>query len=343
MSLSDFARQQYNKMCKRLAKSYKVESVHAKFSVDPSVEQNLKDKIVEQSTFLPKINYITVTEMQGENILGSASQPLASRTDTSQKGKEREPQQILGMEPGRYQLHQTNFDAALRYNLVDAWAKFKDLPERYQRYIQERIANDKEIIGWNGVKAAKDTDFAANPLLQDVNKGWMQYMREARSENVLVDGAVAGELRIGQGGDYKSLDLLLLDMYHSVPSYMRQGLVALVGEDFIRHERTALMEVVSMTPTEKALYEMAMKLQGGLGWETPSNFPARGVVVTSYDNLSIYMQSGSWRRHLIDNPKKDQFEDYNSVNEGYVVEETEKFVGVEFGKVKLSDGKGGWL
>ena len=342
MKLSDDARKKYKSMCQRFAKGYRVESVHEEFSVDPSIEQNLKDKIVEQSTFLPKINYITVTELQGENILGSASQPLASRTDTSQKGKEREPIQVLGLEPGQYHLHQTNFDVALRYATVDSWAKFRDLPERYAGYVQRRIANDKEIIGWNGLRADKDTDFSANPLLQDVNRGWMQYMRQYKPANILGEGKTAGELRIGAGGDYKSLDLLVLDLYHAIPPYMRQNLVALVGEDFIRYEKTALLSAVTQTPTEKALYDLAMKLQGGLSWETPSNFPTRGVVVTSLDNLSIYMQSGSWRRQLVDNPKRDQFEDYNSVNEGYVVEEKEKFVAVEFDNIKIADGEGGW-
>ena len=68
---------------------------------------------------------------------------------------------------------------------------------------------------------------------------------------------------------------------------------------------------------------------GGLPWESPSNFPARGLIVTSYDNLSIYVQDGSWRRHILDNPKKDRVEDFNSRNEGYVVEVPEKFVGIE--------------
>jgi hypothetical protein len=44
----------------------------------------------------------------------------------------------------------------------------------------------------------------------------------------------------------------------------------------------------------------------------------------------------------VDNPKRDQVEDYNSRNEGYVVETPEKFVAVEFSKVKLPTGAGAW-
>jgi hypothetical protein len=65
-------------------------------------------------------------------------------------------------------------------------------------------------------------------------------------------------------------------------------------------------------------------------------------VITSYDNISIYRQSDSWRRQIVDNPKKDQVEDYNSRNEGYVIETPEKFVAVEFANVKVPDGANGW-
>jgi hypothetical protein len=45
------------------------------------------------------------------------------------------------------------------------------------------------------------------------------------------------------------------------------------------------------------------------------------VIVAPPKNLSIYRQEGSYRRQLVDEPKKDQVADYNSFNEGYVVEQ----------------------
>jgi len=51
--------------------------------------------------------------------------------------------------------------------------------------------------------------------------------------------------------------------------------------------------------------------------------------VTSLKNLSIYWQDTSWRRQQIDNPKKDQYEDFNSRQEGYVVEIEEKAALIE--------------
>ena len=328
-------RQRFNALLHGLAKGYGVEDVSRQFTIEPTIQQRLQDKIVEQSTFLPKINVITVDELSGENILGSASGPVSGRTDTSKDGKERTPRDVLGLASYKYQLYQTNSDVFMRYATMDAWAKFPDMPERYARYVQARIANDRELIGWYGTSAAADTDLETNTLLQDVNIGWLQYVRTNRPEAILAEGAATGEIRIGPeaGADYANLDVAVNDLVLGIPEYMRSGLVALIGADLIAREKSALYAAMSGTPTEKAALNGSLTTFGGLTWETPSNFPARGLVVTSYDNLSIYMQDGSWRRNIKDAPEKDRVEDYNSRNEGYVVETPEKFAALEFGNV----------
>lgn len=59
------------------------------------------------------------------------------------------------------------------------------------------------------------------------------------------------------------------------------------------------------------------------------NFPVNAVLVTSWDNLSIYFQDTSWRKQTIENPKRSRVEDYNSRNEGYVIEQLEKIAFTE--------------
>lgn len=335
-------RQLFNAMLARFASTYGVQDVQHSFSVTPSIAQKLQDKIVEQSTFLSKINMLPVDELKGQNILGFAASPVTSRTDTSQPDKERQPRNVMGLEARGYELHQTNADVSMPYRLIDVWAKFPDFAERYARYVQQRMANDMEIIGWHGTSAAADTDMQTNPLLQDVNKGWLQYMRDNLPANILSQGNTANELRIGAGGDWANLDIAVNDMLQGIPQYMRSNLVALIGADLIAQEKAALYAAVGGKPTEKAMLNASLTTFGGLSWDTPSNFPARGLVITSYDNISIYRQSDSWRRQIVDNPKKDQVEDYNSRNEGYVIETPEKFVAVEFANVKVPDGANGW-
>lgn len=334
--MNNNARLAFNEMQKRLAKNYGVEQVSETFSVAPTMEQKLQDKIVEQSTFLPRINVLPVDDLEGQNILGSASGPASGRTDTSVDGNERTPKNLLGLAPRNYKLHKTDSDVFMLYSTMDAWSKFPDMAERYARYVQERMANDREIIGWHGISAAANTDLSANPMLQDVNKGWVQYVKEALEANILTTGEkLAGEIRIGKDGDFENLDHAVVELTEGIPAYLRKGLVALIGSELVGREKAVLARAMGQTPTEKSLTEAALSTFGGLPWETPSNFPGRGLVITSYDNLSIYVQSGSWRRRIMDNPKKDRVEDYNSRNEGYVVETPEKFVAVDFAKVKL--------
>lgn len=327
-------RKLFTSLCSRIGTAYGVADVTRQFAVTPAIQQQLKDKIVEASTFLTRINILSVDELKGENILAGASGPVTGRTDTSGDA-ERTPRDVLGLDSYSYELAQTNSDVYMRYATVDAWAKFKDMAERYARYVQARIASDMELIGWYGVSVAATSDLVANPLMQDVNKGWLQYMRDHKSANILTEGATAGQIRFGEAGDFSNLDVAVNDLLQGIPSYLRQDLVALIGTDLLAQEKAALMAAVGGKPTEKALAQLSLATFGGLTWETPSNFPARGLVITSLDNLSIYQQDGSWRRQIVDNPKKDRVEDYNSRNEGYVVETPEKLVGWEFANVKL--------
>jgi len=67
----------------------------------------------------------------------------------------------------------------LRYDEIDQWAHVSsDFPARINRKIAESIAISLITIGVNGKKRVRDSDFASNPLLQDVAKGWLQKMRE---------------------------------------------------------------------------------------------------------------------------------------------------------------------
>ena len=66
--------------------------------------------------------------------------------------------------------------------------------------------------------------------------------------------------------------------------------------------------------------ESAKKIGGKKAVAVPF-FPANALLITSLDNLSIYAQEGTRRRQIKDEPALDQIEDYQSVNEAYVVED----------------------
>ncbi len=340
--MNDKTRKLYSQMCLDMCETYSVATVENKFAVVPEVEQKLQDAIVEQATFLQKINVLSVTAQKGQNLLGSASGPASGRTDTSADGKERSPKELLSLDALSYECHKTNSDLALKYDTMDAWAHIGDLDVRYPKWMQQRIAADRITIGWHGETVAADTNLTTYPLMQDVNKGWFQVMREKKPENVISSGAVVDQVRIGAGGDFVNLDHAVSDLLSGIPEHLHDGLVAYVGTELVGMEKSALYKAIGSTPTEKNEATESLKSFGGLPYETPSFFPARGIMITSPDNLSIYVQTGTWRRNLVEEPKKDQVADYNSRNEAYVVENPNKCICVEFKNVRVSDGAGGW-
>ncbi len=338
MSLSQAARLKFSALAVAIATTYGVETVREEFNVTPTHAQTLNDKITHSSTFLSRINVIPVSEIKGEKVMLGTSGTVTGRTDTSTA--DRVARNVLGLDGQGYELFETHSDVALKYASIDAWAKFPNFPQRYSAAVQKQIALDRIMIGWNGTSAAATTDRVANPLLQDVNKGWLQIAREQAPEQVLAQGAkVAGKIQIGATGDYANLDALVHDVSLMIDEEFRDGgdLIAIVGRELLAHDKAKLYAAQGDTPTEKERIEMAQVIAtyGGLPTFTCPHFPSRGVVVTSWDNLSIYFQDTSWRRHIQENPKRSQVEDYNSRNEGYVIEQLGKFAAIESANVEF--------
>ena len=190
-----------------------VSDIASKYTVEPSVAQTLETKIQESSGFLQKINIIPVDEQSGERLGLGVGATIAGTTDTTQK--EREPTDPTYIDGEGYKCTQTNYDTALPYSKLDLWAKFQDFQTRIRDAIVLRQALDRIMIGFNGVKREKTSNRLANPLLQDVNIGWLEKIRQEAPVQVLdkivSEGQVISpKIRIGSGGDFANLDALVL-------------------------------------------------------------------------------------------------------------------------------------
>jgi P2 family phage major capsid protein len=228
-----------------------------------------------------------------------------------------------------YLLKQTNFDTFLRYDKLDKWAKFANFQTMVSGLTIIRCALDRMMTGFNGVSAAATTDRANNPLCQDVNKGWLQLMREDNEDRV-VDEVVSGsgKITIGQGGDYANLDALIMDMKHSLlPSWarLRGDIVAITGADLL-HDKYFRKVNKDQDPTEEIALQtiLASKRLGGMNAVVPPFFPEDAILCTPLKNLSLYYQNGKRRRLIKDEPEYDRVTDYQSSNEGYVIEDYEQ-------------------
>ncbi|MCW6031606.1 phage major capsid protein, P2 family [Pantoea sp. JK] len=305
-----------------------VEELSSKFNVEPSVAQTLEDTIQQSAAFLTLVNVIGVPEQSGQLLGLGVGSTIAGTTDTT--AKDREPTDPTVMSDIEYRCEQTNFDTAITYAKLDLWAKFQDFQTRIRDAIVKRQALDRIMIGFNGIARAKSSNRTANPLLQDVNKGWLQKVREDAPDNVLgsvtKDGETTAEpVKVGKGGAYANLDALVMDAVNELIDPIFQDddeLVVICGRELLADKYFPLVNN-EQDNTNKLAADLiiSQKRMGGLQAVRAPYFPANAVLITRLDNLSIYWQEESRRRSLIDNPKRDRIENFESVNEAYVVED----------------------
>lgn len=308
--------------------------VTKKFNVAPSVQQKLEKKIQESSEFLKRINVVPVTQQMGQKLGLGMTGPAASRTDTT-GANSRQTKDLSVLDGSNYLCVQTNFDTHLRYDKVDMWAAFPEFAAMVSAMRFERCALDRQMIGFNGISAAANTNLAANPLLQDVNKGWLQLVREFAPERVLAEGvAGSGKIKVGGvGSDFKTLDGLVYDIVNTLldPWHIdAPDLVVLLGRNLMHNKLFPIVDGQT-APTEMlaaGLVVSQARVANMQAMAVPF-FPANGLKVTSLKNLSIYWQKQGRRMHVQENPAKDRVETYESSNDAYVVE--------DFGKVAMAE------
>lgn len=338
----------FDAYCAEVARLNDTADVSKKFAVAPSVEQKLEQRIQESSDFLRNVNSYGVSELKGEKIGLSISSTIASRTDTTQH--DRTPIDPSSLDNLEYECKKTDSDTLLRYAKLDQWAKFPNFQTAIRDAIVQQQGRDRLIIGLNGQSAAAATNRAANPLLQDVNIGWLKKLQTNAAARYVTGGATAGAIRVGPGGDFANLDELVYDMRSSLlqPWHARNNaFIACTSSDLLDEKYFPIIAASATTPTEnEALNRMlSAKKLGGLAPAEIPFFPARTIFITMLgasgnSNLSIYWQQGSRRRTVVDNAKRDQVENYESVNEAYEIEDYGAAACVT--NIKYPDGDGGW-
>ncbi|MFC0206441.1 phage major capsid protein, P2 family [Novosphingobium soli] len=316
-----------------------------KFSVAPAVEQKLEEKIQESSDFLQLVNVVGVPQQQGDKVGVTVTRPLASRTNTGAGNRRTPGDPTDTTDDGGYHCRQTNFDHAIKYAKLDAWRHKPEFQTLLRDVILKQQGRDRIMIGFNGTSVATQTDRAANPLLQDVNEGWLHKIRTHAADRVLDDGElstapakaiyVAGGVEVVDGdgtnvdtaeADYANLDALAFDALDLLDPWHRSDtdLVVIVGWKLVKDKYLNLLQAAGDTATEREaahrILTLPKQLAGKRAVIVPF-FPEDALLVTSLDNLSIYWQEETRRRQIKDEPALDQIENYESVNEDYVVED----------------------
>ncbi|MBH1623364.1 phage major capsid protein, P2 family [Stenotrophomonas maltophilia] len=318
-------RRQFEGYTSQVAKLNNVSGVANTFSVEPTVQQSLEARIQESNAFLQAINMVGVNDLKGEKVGVGISGTIAGRTDTSGNG-ERNPSDPTSLVSNTYECQKTDFDTALPYARLDAWAHRPEFQTLIRDAIAQRQGLDRIMIGWHGTSIATTTNRVANPMLQDVNKGWLQKYREHAPERVMQEGEVAGKIKVGGAdADFENIDALVLDLVANMIDPWHQedpNLVVICGRTLVHDKYFPIINKADAA-TEKVAAELILgtKRIGGLQPVVVPFFPAKSLMVTSLSNLSLYWQIASRRRHIIEQPNKNRVANFESSNDDYVVED----------------------
>jgi len=332
--LNPIARTKLSSYIADIARANNVEDAKYTFAVQPVPEQKIIAAYQESADFLKQINVFPVDNAKGEKIGLQIGSSVAGTTDT--RVKARTPVAVGTLDLlDEYDCTQTNYDVAYYWSLLNAWKHHPDFKAKLQAMVIKAIALDKLCIGFNGLYRAPTSDRIANPLLQDVKKGWLQKIRDTAPEQHyegIDDGTGNLVIKVGAGNEFKTVDGLV---EFAVEEYIAEqhresGLIAICGRGILSDKYLPLLNTIQ-DPTEQlaARTIYANKQLGTLQALHVPKFPAKTILITTPDNLSIYMQSGTLNRSIVEQPEWDRAVDYQSVNEDFVVEDYSKCVLLE--------------
>ncbi|MEX6147139.1 P2 family phage major capsid protein, partial [Providencia hangzhouensis] len=148
-------------------------------------------------------------------------------------------------------------------------------------------------------------------------------------------------IKVGKGEEYENLDALVMQAVdHAISEVYADDtdLVVICGRSLLADKYFPIVNRdQANTEALAADVIISQKRLGGLPAVRVPYFPKNGMLITRLDNLSIYWQIESRRRQVVDNAKRDRIENYESVNEDYIVEDYDCVALIE--NIELTSGK----
>lgn len=326
------------------------------FNVAPRIAQTVEDKIRQSNGFLKLVNNIGVKEVKGEILGFGVPATITKRTSTpNAAGSLRRPTDPTGMVKREYECFEVEQDTIISWSKIDAWAHLPNFYDLYRSAVMFAQARDRLMIGWNGQAAAAQTDKDTYTGLQDVNKGWLQYLIDVAPEKVLglnPDGTV-GTIKLDAAAadaDFRTLDDLVYHLRYDMldKEYRKRGdLRVIVGDELVLNENTALLGSPSQnTPTERTATNLMLNAQsfGRTPIAESDEFPQRGVFLSELGNISRYWQTGSVRRRIAEDSHEHKgIVEYNFVRDDYVLEAVEGAACVHPDAIHIKNKAGNWV
>lgn len=296
------------------------------FNLTPPMETNLRQAIMQSHAFLAMISLLGVQQIKGQVIDVGDDGLSTGRTTSGRFSTE------MGQSGNTYELTKTDSGAHILWETMTQWANSGSKGEwlnMMKNAISRRFALDMLRVGFNGTSIANPTNPEANPLGEDVNKGWLTIVKEKAAAQVLASATLDPT---GQAVDsYKNLDSLVQDLINTTiaPEHRNDSdLVVLVGHDLVSAEQHRLLEAADKPTEHKAAQSLAKTIAGRTAY-TPPFFKGKQVWVTTAKNLQILTQEGTQQRRQKNDDDNLRFVQNHIRMEGYAVGNMKKFAAIE--------------
>lgn len=308
-----------------MATNYQTTDVTKQFSVTGPMETKLKKALLDSVEFLSMITMMDVDQIKGQVV------KVGNYGIATGRKKDGRFNTTNGVDGHTYELTETDSCASVPWATLAVWANAGSTNQFMQLMSQNatlRFALDMLRVGFNGTSIADTSDPVANPMGEDVNKGWHQIIKEKAPDQIMVDTLYFDP---DGAGDYKTLDAIVTELKNTyIHPTLRSDprLVVLVGSDLTATAQTHMMNQADK-PSEKVAAQQMDKNIGGLRAYTPPFFPGKRIVVTLASNLHIYTQKGTRSRQSENVQDRKQHEDKYWRMEGYAIEEFEGYAAVD--------------
>ncbi len=265
---------------------------------------------LKQNDLFRNINLVTTKYQQGEAL--GLVQIMAGTTDTDRE--ERRPKRATIA--GQYHCQQMNIDGFIPYAKLDSYTADPLFDETIERFLNTHLLQSILMIGWHGKERKGTSNPAENPMGEDVQKGWLQKIRDnataQNKDNVLNIG------EIGNNGTYSTLNKAIKAGISKISPVYRDGdLIAICGRG-----------IAGNSPIENnkeglngQFITRLQNLVGGCKAVMLPHFPDNAILLTRLDNLSFYVHRNNIRRGWLDAPERDALEHLFSFNVDFVVED----------------------
>ena len=283
------------------------------FNIAPNYAQRIEEKVMQSNAFLKQINSTPVDSLTGQVLGFDVPDTITSRTTERQTdGSFRRPSDPTKLVDRSFACKEIEQDPMIPWKKIDQWAGvINDFYPRFRRSVDFAKARDMLLIMWYGQGAVANTDKNENPLLQDVQRGFVQYLisnAPSQVSGIILDAAEPSgyrveEIRIGPGAGangFENLDQAvnyLKSMKIDRLFRKMESQRVLVGEQLLIRDRAQMLGVAGNVATERVATQILARTAsiGEVERANSDELPDHLIFVSPMDNLSHYWLPSSMR------------------------------------------------